>query len=241
MFDTLKQDTQGIKESGDFLGGGGVFSSGAYDFKIKVAYLGVSSGGANSVNFEFEEHGTGRKYKETFYVTSGTDKGCKPYYEKDGQKHYLPGYEQVNAICLMTTNEGLADMEKHIETATLKLYDFDAKAEVPKAVKVITALTGKDITLGLLKKIEDKKKKVNGEYVADGTKETNEVNKVFHFETKKTIAEARAKGEAEFYGKWKEQNTDKVIDKSGKGSGTSGRPTPAGGNSAANKPASLFD
>ena len=99
MLDNMKEDNS-IAEDGDFIGGGSfLLESGTYDMIIDLAYFDVSKGGANSLTFHFKGP-NGESVRETFWVTSGTAKGCKNYYlDKDGNKRYLPGFSQANAIC----------------------------------------------------------------------------------------------------------------------------------------------
>ncbi|AFO70559.1 single strand DNA binding protein [Pseudomonas phage LIT1] len=247
MFGNLStSNNSDIKEAKDSIGGGSrIFDTDIYAFKILAAYGSESSGGALAVNFEFEEHGTGRKLKIQQYVTSNKEKGQTNYYvNAEGEKHYLPGFNIVNAICLMTAEKELAACAP--EQRTLKIYDYDAKAEVPKQVPVLTDLTGKDIYLALEKIIENKrvKNEATGQYEdSSETRESNDVAAVFHFGTKKTLNEARAKAEPEFFDKWKEAKAGTVRDKSKKvagGGAASGRPAPAGGQAGGGKPASLF-
>ena len=246
MFADVKNE-DGIEKAKDVLGGGnGLFDTAIYKFTIKAAYGLVSSGGAKGVAFEFKDE-NGRTFKNTQYVTSGTEKGCKNYYEKDGVKNYLPGYNIVNAICMMCTEKPLD--QAVTENKTLKLWDSTAKAETPQNVPVLVELTGKEIYLGLFKDEVDKfgqdQTTKKWTVVTGETKEQNEIANVYHFPTKKTLNEAVEGGEAEFYDKWLAQYEGKTRERAkhkGKG-GTAGRPaaasggaTPAGGS----KPSSLF-
>lgn len=233
LFNKLTSD--GLEESQDRLGGFGVFDSDIYTGKIKVAYAGTSSGGATSVSLVVETGG--KEYRETFYVTN---KKGENFFTKDGKKIPLPGFTIVDDICLIASGKPLANQET--EEKVIKLYDFEQKAEVPKSVPVLTDLIGQEISLGVLKQLENKTKKNDstGEYEAtDETRETNTVDKVFHPEMKLTVAEARnGKEEPEFWGKWVEKNKGTVRDrteKKGAGGGNAGappKPAAAGGTAA---------
>lgn len=236
------QNDGNIQESGDSLGGVSLFESNAYDLTIKVAYGLTSSTGAKGLAFEFEHAATGRTYSETFYVTTGKAKECKPYWvDKEGEKHYLKGHEIANAICLMANEKGFK--EQTYEDKTLLLWDSTAKEKKPTVVPVATSLIGTKVCLGILK--VKKNKGVKGE---DGVyrdtnevRESNEVDKVFHPEYKVTLAEARAgKREAGFYNEWVAKWAGNVKDqfKEVKGA-SSGRPGAAGGGSQP-KTSSLF-
>lgn len=227
LFNSLKDD--GLQQTEDRLGGGSyIKESGAYDAKIKVAYAGASDSGAMSVTAIFDIEG--KEYRETFWLTKKTGEN---YFVKDGNKIPMTGYTMVNDICLLTTGFPLADQET--EEKVVKLYDREASKELPKSVPVLTALTGMEVTLGIVKIHENKQEKDGkGEYVDIADERfVNEINKVFHTESKRTVVEFRESvEEAVFYGKWLEANKDKVRDKrtikDGQG-GKSGKPAPTAG------------
>jgi hypothetical protein len=241
-------NNDGLEEAKDYLGGGGTFDAGAHDAVIKLAYAGVSSGGAKSLTLCFDMGG--REYRETMYVTSGTAKGCVNYYHPKGDKTKkmpLPGFTAANDLALLSTGKPLSDQE--IEEKVVKLYDFDAKAEVPTKVQAAVSMHGLPVTLGLIKQIVDKRKKNDstGEYEPSGeTREENVIDKVFHTETGKTVSEFTDKVEnSEFKAKWEAKNAGQVRDRTTGGSGKSGAPanvaandSNGGGTKAASK--SLF-
>ena len=112
-FKNLKTDDS-ISADKDTLGGGskfGAWESGAYDTVIELAYVDESKGGAMSVNFVFKTQ-DGKELRQNIYVTSGKEKGQLNYYvDKEGTKKYLPGFNQVNDICLLANGVTLSDME----------------------------------------------------------------------------------------------------------------------------------
>lgn len=256
---TVNTDNSAIEGDSDRLGGSFIWDSAAYPVTILAAYAGKSGGGAGSMNFEVQGP-DGRKFKFTEWVTSGNAKGNKPYYEKDGKKSYLPGFNNVNAIAMFCTKKELNALT--FETKILKLRNKDTKTDVPTEVPMAVELIGKQFILGLLKVEENKTKKVsvNGkdEYKpvcdptgAPVTRFSNEVGKIFYTENNCTIAElreAKQKGTvavAEFYSKWVEANTGKVINRVKKdglipeadGASPAGTPTTADGQDVD----SLFD
>lgn len=203
--------TTDIETEKDTLGGSKftAWESGVYDTVIDLAYAEESKGGAMGIVFVFKTQ-DGKELKQTIYVTSGKEKGQLNYYvDKNGTKKYLPGFMQVNDICLLTTGEELSDLET--ETKVLSLYDFNMKKEVPTKREVLIDLMGKEITLGVTKIIEDK-------YNAPGeTRTVNDIAKVFRFSDKQTANEIRSEATvAEFYEAWKEKNTGITINKVGK-------------------------
>lgn len=199
----------GLEASRDVLGGGGPIDSGVYTGTIKLAYAGLSKGGAQSLTVHVDING--RDYRETLYVTN---KQGQNFYEKSGKKSPLPGFTTANDMALLST--GVALNEQEVEERVVKLYDFDAKAEVPTKVQAVVSMHGKEITLGILKQVVDKNvKDGNGNYVPSGeTREENTIDKVFHTESGKTVSEFTAKvPEAEFQAKWAEKNKGTVRDR----------------------------
>ena len=207
-----------IQEEEDRLGGAVLLDSGVYEGKVNLAYVTESQGGAMCVNMVFSIDG--KDVRQQFYVTSGRAKGQKNYYEtKKGEKKFLPGFNMVNSICLLTVGKELTALDT--ENKVLNLYSFDAQKEVPTEVPVITDLIGQDITLGIIRQVVDKMKKEGDEYVATGeTREENEVDKFFRQRDHLTTAEIRGgSNEAKFYEAWQKKWTDQTRDKSGKSGG----------------------
>jgi hypothetical protein len=244
---TANTTNESIETDSDRLGGGFVWDTDAYEVTILSAFAAKSKGGAGSMTLEVQS-ADGRKHKFTEWVTSGDAKGNKPYYERDGKKSYLPGFNNMNAIAMFCAKKELNALT--FETKIVKLRNFDTKTDVPTEVPMAVELIGKKFILGLLKVEENKTKKVGNDYlpVADATgapitKFNNEIGKIFFADNKCTIAELRQAKQsgstptAEFYDKWVEANKGKVIDKVKKdglvpeagGAGPAGTPTDAGG------------
>lgn len=231
-----------IENEKDSLGSGSrVRESGLYPMTIDLAYVTKSKSEALALNLVLKD-GAG-EIKQQLWMTSGKEKGCKNYYEKDGEKFYLPGFLQANALCLLTVGKEISVLDT--EDKVISLYNFDAKSEVPTKVPMLTELLGKEILVGLIKQTVDKNvKDATGNYVPSGeTRDENEVDKMFRASDRKTTAEIRAGSEAEFADKWAEKWAGKTKDKSTKGAaGTAGAPAKAGGQpGSGNKPTqSLF-
>ena len=99
--------------------------------------------------------------------------------------------------------------------SVVKLWDYDAKAELPKSVPVLTELTGGKLSVAILKNLENKSEKKGDEYVATAeTRETNNIDKAFDTGSRMTVLEAmkQADGPA-FWDGWLERNKGKVRDK----------------------------
>ena len=124
------------------------------------------------------------------------------------------------------------------EEKTIKLYDSEAKKELPKAVPMLVEALGLEVSLGIVKVLENKNEKQGDEYVPTAeTRELNATDKVFHTETRMTVVEAREGAEvAKFWDSWLERNKgntrDKRTIKDGQ-AGTAGAPKAAGASAAA--------
>ncbi len=232
--------TQGLEESQDRLGGYSARESGLYTGKIKTMYAGKSPKGAHSVTIILDMQ-DGQEYRETVYIT---DKEGKNYFlnkQDKTKKVPLPGFTVIDDICLVTSGKPLAEQET--EEKMVNVYDPDLKKEAPKAVPVLVECLGLEVTLGILKVLENKNELVNGEYVPTAEeRESNVIDKVFHTESGRTVAEARQGAEkATFQAAWEERNKGNTRDKrsikdgQAGATGTAGKPSvaPAAGAAAA--------
>jgi len=219
-----------IHNETDSVGGANVLDSGIYNFTITMAYLNKATSGALGLVVSLKTDDK-KEMRQTFWMTSGTAKGGKNYYEKDGQKHYLPGFNQASSLCLLACGKDISDLDT--EEKVIPVWNSVAKAEVPTKVDALTDLIGKEIIGGVLKQLVDKNVKNDaGVYVPSGdTREENEVDKFFRAKDSMTTAEIRAAAtEATFVKTWAEKHTGNVKDKSTKGvvAGVAGAPKAAG-------------
>lgn len=201
-----------IKGESDSLGGGGLWESGAYPITIKVAYLSTASSGALALNI-VGAMGE-REIKQQFWMTSGDEKGKKNYYEKNGEKHYLPGFIAANSLALLTVGKEIGELE--LEKKVIKVYDFDAKQEVPTEVQAFVDLHGQEVFAGVLKQTVDKNTKGDdGKYYASGeTRDENEIVKFFRADDGLTVPEIEAGvTEAKFKADWEKKFTGTVRNK----------------------------
>lgn len=241
MFDNI--DTTGVKKNGDSLGGSFIKESDVYDATIKYAYGAESKGGALSLMFEFEL-ADGGTLRQQIYYTSGKEKGQKIYSEKDGVKKELAGYTTCNNIALIGTGKELKQLGDTVEDKVIMAYDFDAKAEKQKSVKMVMGLVGAKVKLGVVKQTVDKNvEKTPGNWVASGeTRDENEITAVFHPEKLLTVAEAQAGAtEAKFHGDWLKKFKGTTVmrakgAKAGAGGGTAGRPQSSGAAASDERP-----
>lgn len=243
---SLRTDNS-IAEETDVLGGGfQTWDSAIYEaLDVKLAYLHTAASGAMALALTLADS-TGRELRQTVYMTSGQAKGLKNFYERDGKKHYLPGFLLANSLSLMITGKEIADLDT--DEKVIKLFDFNASAEVPTKVQMFSELLGGKITAAVFKQVVDKNAKndATGVYEPTGeTREENEIDKFFHAETGQTLAEAKADSPAAFKDQWADKWTGHTKDRSTKnvaGTGAkAGAPGAAAGAApAARKTSSLF-
>lgn len=227
----------------DTLGGTGPVDSGLYNCTIAMAHVNKAASGAMGLVLTLKT-AEGKEVRQTLWMTSGTAKGGKNYYEKDGEKKYLPGFIHANNLCLLTVGKEIAQLDTEVKV--INLYSPEAKAEVPTKVDVLMDLLGKEILVGLIKQTVDKTKKdeATGMYVATGeTRDENEIDKLFRAKDRMTTAEILAQAEtATFADSWEQKWAGKVKDRAkGAAGGLPGVPKLGGAPSAAKKPTtSLF-
>lgn len=242
LFGNLNND--GLEQSQDRLGGGfQPRDTNIYDMEIVLFYAGQAASGAKSITIHAKD-ATGL-YRETIYITNKAGENFFLNKEDKTKKVPLPGFTTVDDICLAATGFPLA--EQVFVEKVFNIYDFEAKKEQPTKVMVATEVMGKTVSLGIQKVLEDKtaKNAQTGDYEPTGeSKETNSIAKVFHTESKVTMAEAREGKEAAFWDSWLERNKgqtyDKRKDKGGNGKPVSKAPPQAGGAAGAAPRASLF-
>jgi hypothetical protein len=227
-----------IEEERDSVGGGGALESGLYNATVTLAYVQPAASGAIGIVLHFKTEDD-KVIRSTQYVTSGTAKGGKNTYERDGKTYYLPGFLIVNSLAQLTVGKELPQLDT--EEKVVNVYNTEAKAEVPTKVPMLMDLIGKEITIGLLKQVVDRTAKSDdGKYLPTGeTREENEIDKFFQAESKLTNAEIKANAtEPTFIHTWDKKWTGVTRDRSTKTGGTAGAPKGAAG---AKKPAtSLF-
>lgn len=200
-------------EEKDSLGGGFLLPSDAYAMTISSFFAGTYDSGAGYVVVEGVTD-DGRKYK--LQECTSNKAGENFYIDKDsGEKKFLPGYNKINSIALLASRKALGDGDW--QTKIVKVYNKDAKADVPTEVPMNMSVVGKKVILGILEVEVNKtqKNEATGKYepIAE-TRVENQLDKVFDFESKKTIAEFRAKAEtATFYNDWVEKYKGKKQDR----------------------------
>lgn len=201
-----------INEEKDTLGGSfSIPESDIYPATIKHAYLHTAKSGANAVVFEFGLH-DGQNHRETLYVTNRLGQN---FYEKNGQRSYLPSFTNADAIALFATGKPLA--EQKTQAKVINVYNAELQKEVPTEVPMLVELLDKQVKLGIIKE-KAFKQQVNtatGNYEnTDEIRESASINKVFSIKDNRTVPEVRAeKPQAEFYQAWLEKWQGKINDK----------------------------
>lgn len=239
-----------VKEQGDNLGVGAfVFESNIYEMDITQAYLQMAASGAAALVVKLKDKESGKEHRDTFWMTSGNDKGNKTYFEKDGEKFELPGFSMAKSLTLLTVGKEIGDLVP--EEKLIKLWDSKAKAEVPTKVQMYVDLIGQSILAGIIKQTVDvtEKNQSTGKYDATGkTKESNEVEKFFRARDQLTVVEIKGGVTTPtFINTWRDTWAGKVKNKA-KGikavsnAGVAGFPatSPASENSAPAPTKSLF-
>ena len=244
LLSTLSTDSS-IADEKDTVGSSGPLNSALYPATVALAYVTESKGGAMGLVLNLKTD-QGRDIRQTLWMTSGTAKGKKNYYEdKQGQKQYLPGFVQANALALLTVGKEIGQLDT--ETKVVNVYSYEAKAEIPTKVEVIMDMINQEILVGLIKQTVDKtqKNEATGTYEPTGeTRDENEIDKFFRAKDRMTTAEIRAQAEeATFADTWEQKWAGKTKDraKGANAAGTPGMPKMGAPAIAAKKPTtSLF-
>lgn len=227
-----------IADEKDSVGGSRVRDSGLYPMNVSLAYLTKSAGGALALNLLLKDEDG--DVRQQLWITN--KKGENFYLDKKNEKQYLPGFNMANSLCLLTLGKEISQLDT--EDKVINIYNFDAKADVPTKVDMITDLLGQDILVGLLKQTVDKTKKneSNGEYEPTGeTRDENEVDKFFRAADRMTSSEIRAKAEtAVFADTWNTKWAGNVRNKAKGAAGTAGAPKVPGAAAATKPQQSLF-
>jgi hypothetical protein len=195
---------QDIKPEVDSVGTSGPLDSGIYEGVVTMAYLEESKGEALAVVMTIKTV-SGREIRnQKLWVQSGKAKGKKNFYlDKENNKHYLPGFSTANGLALLTAGKELSELVP--EEKTIKIYNFEAKADVPTKVQVLTELLDKEVYVGVICQTVDKNvKDSTGNYVPGGeTRDENELDKFWRQRDKLTTAEILAGAtEPAFFDTW---------------------------------------
>ena len=227
ILDNIENDKTIKPQSDAMQSGFGTLESGIYDFTIEMMYVDETKNGAAAVHFDFVSQ-KGERFSTIQYITGGKAKKQRNYYmDKNDEKQYLPGFNLVNNLCIMSEGTPVLDQETVIKT--LELYDYTAREKIPQKKEVFESMRGQAITIGVIKQTVNKSKADgNGGWIKTAeTKDENVIGKVFQAETGLIMDEITAgTTEAITKGKWDAQNTGKTKDKTEavKAGGASSKP-----------------
>ncbi len=200
-------DAVKIEKAADSLGGGSfILESNIYPFKVDIAYIDKSSFGSTTLEVRYEGVGDNKKsYRESIPLTDND--GNFEVKDKDGTLRPYYGFTKANALLQVLIGKELHEVETR--EAVVKLYDFNAKAEVQVPREVLTELKGLPVQLGITKNVNNKKVLVGKEWKPDPTgaiKEVNKTHTAFRYVDMMTAAEIeRDATEAKFKEKWLEK------------------------------------
>lgn len=176
---TQTQATE-AQSSGDTLRKGFTpLESKVYLATILSAHIKLPAANSNSqstaVVLSFKLPEEDREYTETLYFKK---RDGNIYYEKNGTKLLLPGYENIQDLAKVACNKNLDQLNQI--NKVLNIYNPDHKKEVPTEVPVLEDLIGKTIYMGIQKIIRRKQKEVNGKYLnTDEQQVINQIDKFF--------------------------------------------------------------
>ena len=213
LFASIQNANIQTKEE-DVLGGSRTVPSNVYPAGIKLAYLDAAASGAICVVFDFAMlvNGKERNHKETIYI-SNKNKEFTYKDKQSGEDKPLPGFVTVDSICKAVTGKSITELST--EKKTIKVYDYDQKAEVPQEKEVLMDLIRGKLELGIIETIVDKNVKTDNGYVPSGeTREQNELSKVFNEDGLTQLEKESGATEAKFKAAWVEQYAGKKINKS---------------------------
>lgn len=196
------------------VGGGFTLPTGLYAMTVENCFLDKTASGAMMMHLHLKRKTGGNQvYRFSDCIVSGDAKGNKPTYTKDGKEYPLPGYSKMNQICQITAGITLGQIAP--EKKLVKLYDFEAKAEVPREVPVVTEMVGQELLVGMQLRRENKRANQNGKWVdTNEAREFNEIDKVFYPDGFTVTEKAAEAEEAVFVEKWTKANPEgTVIDK----------------------------
>lgn len=172
----------------DYIGGGGILDTDIYDAKIKTAYIGKAAN-SKAQNITLLLDVKGKELRSQIWVSNRD--GDVTYRDKTTKEDKnLPGFNQINSLCLLVAGKRLGEMD--VEELTVKLYDYESKKEIPQAVECLTELHGEMVKVAVQRQTVDKtaKNDATGDYEPTGeTRDQNEIVKFFHAEKAVTISE----------------------------------------------------
>jgi hypothetical protein len=182
----LEQDKSDVKMSEDNVGGSTyIKNADVYDAEVQLCYYGESAGGAAFLDWEFKLKGAGFYNERIYFSKTKANNQSFKYEDKDGEEHYLPGYETNFNMTMAAVGKELVECIKEGVAAgpkTLKLYDYAQGKKVDTEVEAVLPVQGATMQLCIkkyrkpnsVKTTDDKGKQV----YADSANETRESNEI---------------------------------------------------------------
>ena len=226
LMDSVTED-KNVVDDGDRIGGFQIWPSGLYKTKIDEAFMTVSNEGAIGLAVTLKND-KGNIYKEIFWVVG---KKGKTYWERDGVRHNIPGFDRAKHLCLLTTGKTLKELEDTVEVKIINERNRDTSEMGQKKVDMVMGLLDQEINVGIIANIVDKNiKDDKGNWVPSGeTREQNEIDKFFDSETNLTYSEIKAgKTEPDFAAEWANNWNGKTKNKARGLPGTGNAPATGG-------------
>ena len=217
LFAAIQQSNVTTKEA-DVLGGSFTVPSNVYPAAIKMAYLDKAETGTIYVMFDFAllVNGKERSYKESIRISNTAGKFTYTD-KKTGEEKPNIGFATVDSICKAVTGKAIHQLST--EKKTVKVYDFNQRAEVPMEKEVLMDLIKGRLELGILETIVDVKTKASNFEPTGETKVTNEISKAFTADGMTPLEVENGATETKFKDAWIKQYADKKINKA-KGAAT---------------------
>lgn len=200
-----------LEEITDFGAGKQLFDTDVYHGAIKLAYI-TKSDSSNAIAFNLIIDIDGKEYTEAMYITN---RDGLNFYEKDGAKKGLPGFNLITSMIKLYADESVELSDLDQQNKTIKLYDYTEKKEVNTEVTTFPQLVDLPVVIAIAKIAENKRKKVGNDYVSTNeTVEKNNIEKFLEQLTYRTYTEVKQQiTEAVWSSKWLELNKGKVINK----------------------------
>lgn len=218
-----------VEADKDVIGGGSaVLASGVYPIQCEYLYLDQTKSGALMAYGSFKPEG-GRSIRFSECVMSKKSGAAKVTYtdKKTGKEVPLPGYSKLLHL-FHACDIDIADLsEMEVEKKTLKLWDYEAKKELPVEKNVLVQMTGQHLQAGIRKVLETKMAQdANGDWNVP-TAEEKTFNDIFKWFNKDgfTVQEVKEQAaEPAFKNQWEEAYKDKDLDRRVKNAPKAGAP-----------------
>ena len=223
LFNNAKKSSKAEVQQDRVVGGFKRLETGIYKAIIKAAIFTESIKGAYGLILHLEIDGQG--YRETLWLTNQDKENF--YTKKDGTQNIMTGYTLASNFAYIATEGEVDDVfDLENEEKIVKMYDKDAKKELPKEVECFTQLHDVEVLVAIQKQVKFKRTQQGNTWVdTSETQEENEIINVMHVETKMTAHEIQTEQEeALYHDEWLAANAGRTYDKTkGKAAANKGK------------------